>query len=378
MSKKIFFSISACALVIFFTSRFLRSASADDIVIGTTMGLTGNIAPESESIKKGIELRLKKINDEGGINGKKIRLIVLDDGYKPEQARANVETLINKHGVDIILFPVGSATTKAWLDIVQEEKVVVLFTSSGSPALRKPTPKYFIHLRPSYPEMSDALVSYAKNNLQAERFAIISQSDITAEGITETMKKAGVDTKNYMEVNHKRNVIDMSKQAEEIKKFKPDALLLWTTSAASKALIKDIGAENLIDTTMLGADMANPTFNQFLREMGLFEKYIDSQALPNPETSDWPIMQECRAALAGDPIDGLLAESYICTDIMIHLLKQTEGSTEKAKIIEAAENIKNLDLGGMKLNFDPKDRKLSPLIWLTTGANWTPIDVSKN
>jgi len=378
MKRKLILTLAGCALALFFGSRFLHSnPGQNDIIIGTTMGLTGNISPEAQSVKKGIELRLKKENNAGGINGKKIRWIVLDDGYKPERALKNAKTLVDKHGVDIILFPVGSATTKAFLPMVQEKKVVVLFTSSGSPALRTPTPEYFIHMRPSYPDMSYALVSYAKNNRGAKRFAIISQADITAEGITETMKKVGIPKSDYMVVSHRRNVIDMSKQAEEIRKFKPDALLLWTTSAASKELIKQIGAENLINTVMLGADMANPTFNQFLKGMGLEKNYIDSQALPNPETSQWPIMQEIRTALADYPIDGLLAEGYIATDNLIHLLKQIGGNTDKEKIIKAAEQIKNLNLRGVKLNFDPKDRKLSPLIWLTTGQEWTPIDVSK-
>jgi len=378
MKKKVFLTLAGCALALFFGSKFLQSATNnDEIIIGTTMGLTGNIAPEAKSVKKGIELRLKKENDAGGINGKKIRWIVLDDGYKPERALENAKTLVEKHGVDIILFPVGSATTKAFLPMVRDKKVAVLFTSSGSPALRNPTPEYFIHMRPSYPDMSEALVSYAKNNRGAKRFAIISQADITAEGIPNTMKKVGIPESDYMTVSHRRNVIDMSKQAEEIRKFKPDALLLWTTSAASKELIKQIGAENLINTVMLGADMANPTFNQFLKGMGLEKNYIDSQALPNPETSQWPIMQEVRTALGGAPIDGLLAESYIATDILIHLLKQIGGSSDKAKIIKAAEQIKNLNLGGMQLNFDPKNRNLSPVIWLTTGQEWTPVNLKK-
>jgi len=348
-----------------------------EIVVGTTMGLTGNIAPESQSVKLGLRLRIDKENKAGGINGKKIRLIVLDDGYVPEKARANVQELIKKHNVDIILFPVGSATTKAYLDLVKEKKVVVLFSSSGSPDLRTPTPEYFIHFRPSYPDMVFALVSHAQKKYNAKKFATIWQSDVTATGIPETMKKALVKTEDYLEVAHKRNVTDMTKQAKEIMQFKPDGLLLWTTSAASMALLKEIGAENLLDTVALGADLANPKFNEFLEKIGISKKYVDAQALPNPETSQLSIMKECREALSGKPIDGLLAEAYVGASIFIHLLKQTGGSTDKEKIIKAAESINNLNLNGIKLNFDKTDRKLSSMIWLSTGTEWTPFDVSK-
>lgn len=348
----------------------------EEIVVGTTMGLTGNIKEESESIRLGLQLRIDKINKAGGINGKKIRLIVLDDGYNPNRARENVIELIEKHKVNIIIFPVGSATTKAYLDLVREKKVVVLFTSSGSPALRNPTPEYFIHFRPSYPAMGEALIDYAQKTFDAKRFALVTQQDVTASGVVELLKQAGVTEDNYIEVSHKRNITDMSKQAETIKKFKPDAIIFWTTSSASMAIIKALGAENLIGIKMVGADLRNPRFNAFLKSMGLSENYIDAQALPNPATSPIEILEEYRAALGGKPVDGLSAEAYICASIFIYLLKQTNGSTNKEEIIKAAEAIKNLDMGGIKLDFEPKDRRLSRFIWLSTGAkDWEAIDI---
>jgi len=354
-----------------------KPTDSGDIIVGTTLGLTGNIAEESASVKTGLELRIKQENDKGGINGRKIRLVVLDDEYKPANARKNVEELINKYKTDIILFPIGSATTKSYLDLVKEKKVVVLFSASGSMALRSPTPEYFIHLRPSYPDMFYALVTYAKTKLDAKKFAIFAQSDVVAEGLKPMLEKALIDPTDYAEITHKRNITDMSEQSAAVLKYKPDALVLWTTSAASMALLKEVGAENLLKTTIMGADLGNPKFNQFLKGMGLFDKYIDAQALPNPETSQLQIIKDCRTALGGKPIDGLLLEAYVSASLFIYLAKQTGGTTDKAKIIKAAEDIKNLDFGGLKLNFNPKYRRLSDTIWLSTGKNWTPVNVDK-
>lgn len=346
-----------------------------EIIIGTTLGLTGNVKEESESVQLGMQLRIDKENKAGGINGKKIKLIVLDDAYQPAKARKNVLELIEKYKTDIILFPVGSATTMEYLDLVKEKKVIVLFTSSGSPALRSPTPEYFIHFRPSYVSMSEALISYAQKTLSAKKFAVLSQSDATAEGLVESMKAAGITPDNYIEVTHQRNITDMSKQAEQIKKFKPDAFILWTTSSAAMAIIKEIGAENLVNTKMMGADLRNSKFNAFLESVGLNANYIDAQALPNVETSTLPIMAEYRAEMGTHPVDGLGAEAYIGANILIYLLKQTSGKTNKAEMIKLIENIKDLDLGGIKLSFDPAERRLSNFIWLSTGKEWTAVNV---
>ncbi len=346
-----------------------------EIIVGTTLGLTGNVKEESESVQLGMQLRIDKENKAGGINGKKIKLIVLDDAYQPAKARKNVLELIDKYKVNIILFPVGSATTMEYLDLVKEKKVVVLFTSSGSPALRNPTPEYFIHFRPSYLSMAEALISYAQKNLSAKKFAILSQSDATAEGLIEGIKAAGITAENFIEVTHQRNITDMSKQAEQIKKFKPDAFILWTTSSAAMAIIKEIGAENLMATKMLGADLRNTRFNAFLDFVGLNANYIDAQALPNVETSPLPILAEYRAEMGTHPIDGLGAEGYIGASIFIYLVRQAGGKTNKAEIIKLIENIQDLDLGGIKLSFDAPERRLSNFIWLSTGKDWTAVNV---
>jgi branched-chain amino acid transport system substrate-binding protein len=346
-----------------------------EIIIGTTLGLTGNVKEESESVQLGLQLRIDQENKAGGINGKKIKLIVLDDGYQPAKARKNVLDLIEKHKADIVLFPVGTATTLEYLDLVKDKKIIVLFTSSGSPALRNPTPEYLIHFRPSYISMADALISYANKTLSAKKFAILSQSDATAEGIIESIKAAGIAPDNYIEVTHQRNITDMSKQAEQIKKFKPDALILWTTSSAAMAIIKEIGAENLINTKMLGADLRNTRFNAFLDSVGLNADYIDAQALPNVETSKLPIMTEYRTEMGSRPVDGMSAEAYVGANILIYLLHLTGGKTNKSEIIKRIENIKNLDLGGITLSFDQSERRLSNFIWLSTGKEWTAVNV---
>ena len=354
-----------------------KKTDTPEIVIGTTMGLTGNIQDESIDVRQGLQLRIGKENKRGGIDGKNLRLIVLDDGYTTKRARENALELINKYKTDIILFPVGSATTKSYLDLVNQKKVVVLFTTSGSPILRSPTPDYMIHLRPSYPDMYAALMSYVQKNFDSKKFAFIYQSDAAARGMQETIKNAGVKPEDHILVTHKRNVTEMKTQAEKIIQFKPDVIVFWTTSSASMVLMKEIGAENLINTKMVGADLGSTKFNEFLKNVGLTNNYIDAQALPNPKTSSLSILKEYREEMGNQPITGLSAEAYICASIMIHLIKQTGGTTDKAKIIKAAESIKNLDLGGLKLNFDKKSRKLSRFIWLNTGeTEWKAIDVS--
>jgi len=350
----------------------------DEIVIGTTLGLTGNIKKESENIKKGLLTRIEKENEAGGINGKKIRLVVLDDGYEPERALENVQTLIDKHKVDVLLSPAGSSTTKKYMHLAAEKegKVLILFPHTGSPDLRSPTPKYMLHFRPSYPAMYTALNLYAKKN-GAKRFAFVIQRDSVQTGIDESIKNASIKKENYIKVFHKRNVTDMAQLANEVKNFKVDAIVSWTTSGATMSFIKALGTENLKDTSILGTELGDQKFHASLEEKGLTEQYVDAQSIPNPWTSELPILKEYRNQVEKEEIDALAATAYINADIFIQMLKKTDGNTDKDKLLSAAQEFKDYDLGGITLTFDKEDKTqtLSPFIWLNTGKkDWVKID----
>ena len=78
-------------------------------------------------------LKVNKQNREGGINGKTVKLIFLDDGYIPAISRQNIEKLIAEYHTPFILCPGGTPTLLSVMDLIRDKKILVLFPQSGSP-----------------------------------------------------------------------------------------------------------------------------------------------------------------------------------------------------------------------------------------------------
>src|SRR5687768_18266032 len=102
----------------------------DTIRVGVFGDLTGQTSSFGQSTKNGIELAVEEINNAGGINGKKIQLIVEDDQGRPEQAKTVVSKLINQDRVHAVLGEVASTNSLAAAPVAQEAKIPMITPSS--------------------------------------------------------------------------------------------------------------------------------------------------------------------------------------------------------------------------------------------------------
>jgi branched-chain amino acid transport system substrate-binding protein len=110
--------------------------TGDTIKVGVYGDLTGQTSSFGQSTKNGIELAVEEINNAGGVNGKKIQLIVEDDQGRPEQAKTVVSKLINQDKVQAVLGEVASTNSLAAAPVAQEAKIPMISPSSTNPRVR--------------------------------------------------------------------------------------------------------------------------------------------------------------------------------------------------------------------------------------------------
>jgi ABC-type branched-subunit amino acid transport system substrate-binding protein len=349
-----------------------------ELIVGSTLDLSKTLKIESEHTLEGLHRAFDKINREGGVKNKRIKLVILDDEYDPQKARKNVENLIQKHNVEFIVSPMGAVPVSGFLDLVKDKKIVVAFPSSGSPALRDPQLTYMIHFRPSYTDTDISLLRYAQETLKAKKFAFFYPTDESAEGTEEHIRLSGIPKDNYILVTYHPASTSFKKQVEDIIKFNPDAIALFGTSRAATELIRQLGIQNLVKKWLLGVEQGDELFRAFLKEQGLTKQFIDTQNLPNPQTSNLEIVREYRKEMGTKPLNVFSLEAYISGTLFAEIVKRIEGDITKENFIKAAEAIKDVDFKGLKLNFDPTTRQLSSQIWLDTGEkDWIPINVQE-
>ena len=348
-----------------------KRAKQKIIHIGTTLDLSKQARIEGESILQALHMRLKIEQEKPELKNISLQLKSLDDEYNPTIARKNAHILLNDYNIDIFLSPVGSPTIQSFLDLVKQQKIAIIFSTSGAPIFRNKDLKNIINFRPSYVSEGAILTSYAVEHLQAHNFVFFYQNDSFGqgplEGARKKLKEAGI--KKWTELPYNRNDISFTSQAMKIREVNPDVIGLFCTPIAAIELINQVGIENIATTKFLGiSDMAEKSFKEYIKDKGLTCTIV--MIVPDPLKSDLEIIKEFRenAKKYYVPISTSSLEGYINASLFIELAKHIKGSITKESLIKSAqENMKNRVYKGLKLNFNPETNELSNTLWLDTG-----------
>ncbi len=112
------------------------------IVIGQSVVLSGPSAELGQEMRDGAKAYFDYVNSQGGVNGRKIELKTLDDGYEPARAVENTKKLISQENVFALFGYVGTPTSKAALPVFTESKVPFFGAFTGAELLRDPVNRY--------------------------------------------------------------------------------------------------------------------------------------------------------------------------------------------------------------------------------------------
>jgi branched-chain amino acid transport system substrate-binding protein len=198
----------------------------DSILLGSYQPMTGN---ESTYFRMGMgaDTWYKHVNEQGGINGRKIIFKMVDDSYNPSRTKVAVKEMIERDKVFAIANPLGSAPTAAVIDYIVEKKVPLVGAGTGAAKNVEYPSKYVFPLYPSYFIEGQQLVKFAKEQLGAKKVALLYQNDPSGkthvEGIKSVLGKYGVDLVD-MEP-YEKSELDVSSQVISMKNAKPDVVL---------------------------------------------------------------------------------------------------------------------------------------------------------
>jgi ABC-type branched-subunit amino acid transport system substrate-binding protein len=152
--------------------------TSKSILLGTTQPLTGPAAPGYSKISAAMTAYFNFANASGGVNGRKITLKVLDDGYNPTRTATDTRQLVLQDKVFAIVGALGTPTHTAVLDFLKQNKVPDLFVSSGSRSWNQPT-KYptTFGWQPDYTVEGKILGDYIKKNFAGKKVCSFGQGD---------------------------------------------------------------------------------------------------------------------------------------------------------------------------------------------------------
>ena len=170
--------------------------AADPVKVGSTGPLSGSLSLLGQGVRDGVQVYFDYINEQGGVNGRKIDFISEDDGYEPMRAVASAKKLIEQDKVIALVAPVGTPSNAAMIPYVEERKVPLFAPYAFSHTLTTPVKRFVFTTLPEVRVQAGQLGEYLVKQLKHNKIAVIYQNDDFGQdavvGFEERVKKHGV------------------------------------------------------------------------------------------------------------------------------------------------------------------------------------------
>ncbi len=342
----------------------------NSITLGMTSPFSGPNGAYGNEMRQVIQAYFDQVNKSGGVNGRKINLVALDDGYETDRAVANTRILISEKNAFALLASYGSSpTTEAMNKVFGPSRVPLVGTISGAGSLREPISqnpgsRYMFNVRASYADETEAIVNQLVS-LGLKNIAVFYQNDgfgkSGLDGVTSALKKHNLAPTAAATVE--RNSIDVAAAVEAIAKAKPQAVVMVTLYKPTAAFVKAMKKANQNPMFMTLSPVGT---EQLIAELGPDARGIGiSQVMPYPWSDVVPMVRDYQKLLGGKGGYSYYGiEAYAMARVMVDALKRMGKDPSREKLMAALENT-SLDMGGLKVAFSATNRQGSNFVELT-------------
>lgn len=349
-----------------------RDADAGDTIkVGVYVDLSGATSSFGKSTKNGIELATEEINNNGGVLGKKLQLVIEDDQGRPEQAKTVVQKLISQDKVNVVLGEVASTNSLAAAPVAQEAKIPMISPSSTNPKVTE-VGDYIFRVCFIDPFQGSVMAKFAANDLKAKTAAVFGdvQSDYS-KGLTnffeQEFNKLGgkvIDKQAYTQ-----NDADFKSQLTNIRQKNPDVIYV-PGYYGEVGIIAKQARELGMNMPILGGDGWDSPEIWKLGGDALKNTYISNHySVENPDPATQKFVKAYEAKFGVKP-DSLAALAYDAAYVLADSLKRA-GTADPVKLRDAIAATKDFNgiTGNITINGDRNAVKSAVVLALNPADN---------
>ena len=366
-----------------------------EIVLGVSAAFSGPSRGLGTELYRGAGAYFSHLNENGGIDGRRIVLKMYDDGYQPDPCVENTMKLMLEDQVFLLFGYVGTPTVTRVLPLLkkfQDENIYMFFPFTGAqPQRQPPYGDFAFNLRASYAQETAGLV----NNLVRigrRRIAVFYQADAYGRsgwaGVRAALARHGERISG--EATYSRGAMftgSMREQVEILKAASPDAVICIGSYAACAAFARDsvdrglevpianlsfVGSENMLKLLTEGREETE----------GYTRLLINSQVVPSYEDLSLPAVREYREMmgrydsqvppeLVKEPYAPFAhsfgsLEGFLNAKLLAEILRRLGGVVERGRLEEAVFSVRDFDLGvGEQISFGPDRRQGLQTVYYT-------------
>ena len=230
MKLKYALTFATLALTATYSGAQSQGVSKTEILVGTIQDFSGPLAGYGKQVRSGMMLRVEEVNEQGGVQGRKLKLAAEDDGYDPKKAVLAAQKLVNQDKVFIMAGHLGTAPNMAAMPVQFEKNIINFFPITAAREMYEPFHKLkYSFAATYYDQMRTALPAMVKEKSAKKVCTIYQDDDFGLEVLRGA--EAGLKTLN-MEVvektSFKRGATDFSSQVAKMKAAGCDLVVLGT------------------------------------------------------------------------------------------------------------------------------------------------------
>jgi branched-chain amino acid transport system substrate-binding protein len=351
----------------------------NEILIGSCSALNGPASELGKQTVLGAEAYLKHINDAGGVNGRKIKLVTFDDGYEPGKAIDCFNHLLSQN-IFAAAFFVGTPTAAKYVPMAEANKVPLLGLFTGAQLLHEPFKAHVISIRASYYDETKAQVDHLWKDLGIKKIGVIYQDDAFGAAVLSGVKKALATHGEAVSAlgSFPRNTTDVSEAINQVQKARPEAVIIAGTYKPVAEIIKAShkGGWNplFLTVSFVGTEA-------FIKQAGKdADGTVITQVVPPYNRDDLATVTLYKAMLKkyfpGQNPNFISLEGFVDAMVFAEGLKIAGRDLTRSNFISALESIHNKDVGlgpNLKLNFGPQRHKGFDSVYYTVVRGGQPV-----
>ena len=352
------------------------------IIFGQSAAFSGPAQALGGNMRLGIEAAFHETNQGGGVHGRRLELLSLDDAYEPEAAIANTLRLINEEEVFALIGAVGTPTSRSATPVAAEAGIPYIAPFTGAEFLRNAEVLgNVLNLRASYYQETEEMVARLTEDLDIRRIAVMYQDDSFGRagyrGVRFALDRRGMEPVSIG--LYPRNTTAVKTALLDLRRGEPKAVIMIGAYQPVAALIAWARHTGFDPVFMTVSFVGSNALAQALGPAGA--GVFVTQVVPFPTDDSLDVVNAYLDGLSAydpDAVPGFVSfEGYLAGRLAIAGLEGCGREVDRACFLDNLRRAGDIDLDGFKLRYGDGDNQGSDGVFLTvigTDGNYLPVE----
>jgi branched-chain amino acid transport system substrate-binding protein len=327
--------------------------AADELVIGQSAALTGPLGELGLEAQRGAQLCLDQVNAQGGVHGRRLRLLALDDGYDSARTETNVQRLIDQEQVFALLGVMGTPNNEHVLPLIAARRVPYVAPLTGATTIRQPRYDTVFHVRASYGDEARKIVQHLVT-IGSRRVAIVRQNSSFGRDVQGALEAALAvhGLKPAVVASIENNAADAAAAADAVVATDANVVVLATAGKPTVEAIRSLNQRRKGLPQYALSVMGTRGALKALGAEGV--GVIVTQVMPHPWNVGNQLVREYQQAMAAK---GVTEYSYLglegCLNarVLVEGLRRAGPNPTRERLVAALAAMQHFDIAKHSLGF---------------------------